>query len=177
MNTRCREIRSLFDRLLDGELGEGERERLETHLRECPACSALLKGERETVGMLASLPVLKCPEELDRRVREVTLKRERRPIRFLVELLSVKNFGWKIAAVGAAAATVIVFLLNPFIPENGPVEEMYTREDVGAARTQAKWSLVYVASILNDKERKVIKNVVVKDFSQTVRNCIRKQIR
>lgn len=46
---------------LDGELGEGERRRLEEHLAGCPACRARLRTLEETVRLLRALPTVPPP--------------------------------------------------------------------------------------------------------------------
>lgn len=70
--TRCDEIRSQMAFYLDSELGGGDLELFEEHLRDCPACCAIAGDERAFVDMVrASRPLYEAPEGLRTRVSEI----------------------------------------------------------------------------------------------------------
>jgi hypothetical protein len=60
-------LRERLSLLLDGELPDAERARMERHLRECAACRAELEELRRTVELLRGLPPVDVPPELTRR--------------------------------------------------------------------------------------------------------------
>ena len=68
----CREAEELFGPYLLGALEPEERQRLDSHLETCPACSLKLQGDREPVARLAfAVPQLEVP----RRIKEGLLSR------------------------------------------------------------------------------------------------------
>jgi hypothetical protein len=50
-----------LSRLLDGELGDGDRERLEAHAAACPRCTSRLEGFRSADAFLAGRRVVSMP--------------------------------------------------------------------------------------------------------------------
>lgn len=59
----CREAVALMGAYLDGELGAGDRARLEGHLADCPHCTEYLTQLRITIDALGHVEV----EQLDER--------------------------------------------------------------------------------------------------------------
>jgi hypothetical protein len=60
-------VRERLSALLDGELPDAERARVERHLSSCAACRAELEELRRTVELLRGLPSVDVPPELTRR--------------------------------------------------------------------------------------------------------------
>ncbi len=54
---KCADAHILFDELLDGTLGLPQRENVEQHIEECPACRRALDDERALRAALRALPV------------------------------------------------------------------------------------------------------------------------
>jgi len=54
---KCKKARSLICDLIMGDLGEGEKENLNLHLKSCPHCEKELTSLHELVGSLKSLPL------------------------------------------------------------------------------------------------------------------------
>jgi anti-sigma factor RsiW len=53
----CRDAVALMTAYLDGDLGERDRERLESHLADCPHCSEYLAQLRVTIDTLGHVDV------------------------------------------------------------------------------------------------------------------------
>jgi len=65
---RCEQAQALLDRYVNRELPPVERERLESHLLECPDCRQQLVGLRGLVAVLHSVPAPPVPDGLAARV-------------------------------------------------------------------------------------------------------------
>jgi putative zinc finger protein len=85
---------------LDGELDQGERERLEAHLPTCAECRISLDALRLTLADLATLPE-PAPSEQDSWALRVAISRARTP---------AKRWQRYAFAAGTAAAAVIAFV-------------------------------------------------------------------
>ena len=67
---RCAELVELLGEYLEGTLPPGSTHALETHLRGCHGCSAVLDQLRDTVGLLEQVPLGEsAPDELPADVR------------------------------------------------------------------------------------------------------------
>ena len=53
----CRDAVALMTAYLDGALNAADRDRLETHLADCPHCSEYLAQLRTTIDALGHVPV------------------------------------------------------------------------------------------------------------------------
>ena len=89
--------------------------------------------------------------------------------------------GWRSVVIAGASLCVIVFLLlHPF--EKNEIERpvSYSEDTILKAREQAKWSLVYVAQVIEKSERNAVDNafdnVLMKGFPQSIKNVIKKSI-
>jgi len=177
MDALCREIRSLFDPFLDGDLGREERVRVKNHLKACSACRSELAREREVETMLTSFPELACSEEVIRKIEATTLDREEKEPLTRSMRSVVESFHWRTVSVGVAVAvTVFLLVVRPFGERDEPMQVQYTEEEVLKVREQAKWSLAYVAKKMNKTERDVLQEVLLKDLPKTVRKSIQKTV-
>jgi anti-sigma factor RsiW len=59
----CRDAVALMAAYLDGALAASERDRLESHLAECPHCSEYLAQLRVTIDALGRVEVDDLPDE------------------------------------------------------------------------------------------------------------------
>lgn len=75
--------------LVDGALDAGEQERIEAHVRECPACRQQADFERDLHRRLRALPVPEMPPALETRVRQGLRKSRRSAARWLLPLAAV----------------------------------------------------------------------------------------
>ena len=172
MNTQCHEIRSLFDRFLDGDLHRKEKSRLKKHLRKCQACRSELEKEQKILEMLAALPKLKCSETVTERIKNVTIGREESLISRIKS--SGWLYGWRPAVVAAAVSIFVLFLVfRPLINREEPVNVSYSQSEVKKAREQAKWSLIYVSQTINKTEKGVVEQVLMDYLPKTMRNSIK----
>jgi anti-sigma factor RsiW len=69
----CRELVEVITDYLEGTMAALDRERFESHLRECPYCATYLEQMRETIATVGELR----EESLEPRVREELLARFR----------------------------------------------------------------------------------------------------
>ena len=177
MNAQCHEIESMIAPFLDGDLSKQEQSRVKKHLRDCPACRLVLEKEREVAEQLMVLPELKCSEEVTRKIENATVCPERedsfrRRFKFIGE-----PFHWRTVTVGVAlAAIVILFVVYPIFDRREPGQIPYSQEEMLQSKDEAKWSLAYVAQMVNKMEKNVIEDVLLKDLPRTVRKSIKKSI-
>ena len=66
----CRPHRELLSALLDGALAPAERERLQAHLDQCPACREALDELRRTLDLIKGLEPVSPPPWLAERILE-----------------------------------------------------------------------------------------------------------
>ena len=99
---------------IDGELPEGDRERLSAHLDKCAACEARTR-EMEVRGARIATALSALADD----VLPARPKAAPQPIRM-----------WRWAAAGAIAATVALLLLNPAIAPPAPKPVALEREFV-----------------------------------------------
>jgi len=78
-------VSEMLSAYLDDELTPKERERVEAHLKECPACVAELRSLQQTVALLRELPPLRVPRSFT--IRPQTLaERPRSALRAYLRL-------------------------------------------------------------------------------------------
>ena len=115
----------LISAYLDGELHEGERAQLLTHLSACGKCSAELEDMQSVRMAVRSLPVLELPRgvipEADRVV--VPLRRQ-------------KGF-WAGAAAAAVAAVIAIAAIVTPEPASPSIEDLTSRFGARASLDQA----------------------------------------
>jgi anti-sigma factor RsiW len=63
----CHAILSGISAYLDGDLDAAACEAIERHCQECPRCSELVKGLRETVGLCRQAASVPLPEPVRQR--------------------------------------------------------------------------------------------------------------
>ncbi|MGB9835297.1 MAG: anti-sigma factor family protein [Candidatus Saccharicenans sp.] len=118
---KCKKAEKLISRLVDGRLGERDRQALDRHVQECPACARTLAEYRNLKNLLSSVRIESEPlpyfeERLKARLSQAT----RPSIWAAVER-------WYAAAVPAflIVATValgLLFLLQPTEPQYSQAE-------------------------------------------------------
>ena len=73
--TEHHEIEELFSDFYEGELGNDDKKRVESHLDECSDCDASYKEFVETVEQISGLGKLKAPHGFERDVESTIEKR------------------------------------------------------------------------------------------------------
>ena len=76
----CREVQERIYEYLDDEMTRADRTRLAAHLRNCPPCGELARGEQAFLDAVrARCGAGNCPESVRARVaEEIRRRRERR---------------------------------------------------------------------------------------------------
>jgi len=175
MNQRCEDMRSLFDSYMNGGLKRKRRAVLEDHLASCDACRRALAGEREVAEALESLPVMECPDRVVEKIERAAFPaavggfaraRKRR-----------HGFQWATVSVGlAAAAVAALMIVGPFGGGDETEKPEFSEEEALSAREKAKWSLGYIADVMNRKEKEVIEDVFLKELPMNVRKSLKHSI-
>ncbi|HET9709746.1 MAG TPA: anti-sigma factor, partial [Gemmatimonadales bacterium] len=104
---------------LDGELAPVERERVDTHLKGCPACQARLAEERAILERASRLLGMATPPEramppLTQLRRPPVIWRLRRPLAWAATLILAVGLGWYARGFRArAVADSVVFDSQP----------------------------------------------------------------
>ena len=176
MNSQCQNIRSLFDRFLDGDLQDSDASRLKKHLEECPACSSELQKDHDIITMFELLPELSCPEHVLRNIEAATLDQERAGFsigRLKTAFSSFVFSRWRLVTVGAALAIVILMIARyPVTRESEPLPVEYSQEEAHRARKTAKWSVVYATEKLGTAGKKVIGETMRTQLPSTIKRSI-----
>lgn len=171
MKDKCREIRSMFDRFLDGELPPGEESRLREHVEACEMCRIELQGEQEIAAELGSLPELQCPENLLQGIREALRDREGKVVRIDKGRSPIRAFRWRWVSVGLAAAIAAYILIGtPGIERGQDPRFAHSPETIRRAQSTAKWSLAYAAVMVKNTEIDAIESV----FQEHIPSSLRK---
>ena len=172
MSNICHDIEPLMDDYFEGCLRRRDRSRFFSHLKTCHVCHEVFQKEKDIVQQLRSLPVYACPDFIENMIRASTIQK--------AETLHRKgkkkvdwSFFWKPAMAGAfAVAVILIFVLKPSQTVQEPVQISYTQEEIEIAREQAKYSLALVANTLKKEQERAVKDVVFKDFSQTIKKSV-----
>lgn len=177
MNSQCNKIKGLIEPFMNKDLGRKERFLVKKHLRVCAGCRTEFEKKQQIVDAFISLPRLKCPEKVKRAVYEFTSAQEKKVIFHRGKGIFTKSFGWRAAvAWGVSLVLVLVFVLHPFNGRREPVQIRYSEVDAVKVREQVKWSLVYVAQVIQKSERQVADDVLMDKLPQTVRNVIKNTV-
>ncbi len=170
MKDKCREIRSMFDRFLDGELPPGEESRLREHLEACGMCRIELQGEQVIAAELGSLPELQCPENLLQGIREAVRDREGKVVRIDKGRSPSRTFRWRWVSVGLAAAIAAYILIGtPGMDRGQDPRQAHSPETIRRAQNTAKWSLAYAAAMMGNTEVDAIEAILTEQFPATLR--------
>lgn len=103
----CNDVQSRLHLLLDNELGADESQRIQYHLKDCPACAAV-KRDFELLTQLAHSQLsVKAPENFDYLLRQ---RIENRSLRGPTGHGISVPFAWS----AAAAFFLILFVLTSF---------------------------------------------------------------
>ena len=93
---------ALLGAYLDGELGNPQARRVETHLADCESCSAELASLRTLSALLQESPSPKAPTAPERFVSQVGLRLPRRPAQ--PAWRRVLGLGWRLTPLGLLGA-------------------------------------------------------------------------
>ncbi len=177
MSNECLMVRSFFDQLLDSDLSEGELSILQRHIKECRACRIELKTEKEIIEMFRHLPELQCPENVLDRVRDIVLGQEAPTVRVRKGNPFFQGLRWGIISGGLAVAIIVLLLIKfPILERGEPVQIDYSQEEVRRTRTEALWSLVFVAEKVNRVEKDAVETVFLESLPRTLRKGVRNTI-
>ena len=66
----CHEVLADISGYLDGELAMTACDAIEQHCLECPGCTALVKGLRDTAGLCRQAATIPLPDAVRQRARE-----------------------------------------------------------------------------------------------------------
>ncbi len=142
MATACDNGKTLLERYLDDELGFSDRDRVEHHLADCPACEQRLVAMRLGADLLRS-HLQRVADQADFSGFEdrvmAGIERQRRPsfgerlAMWLRETLYYHRTAWIASTVTAAAVVLALALLLPWLrgdsagpagpePRPGPVQ-------------------------------------------------------
>lgn len=117
---------------LDGELAPVERERVDTHLKGCPACQARLAEERAIIERASRLLGMAAPPEramppLAQLRRPPVIWRLRRPLAWAATLILAVGLGWYVRGTFSGRAA----------PQREAQDEVATRQAAAPSGPQA----------------------------------------
>ena len=176
-NAKCQKIQALFEKYFDRSLKRKERSELEQHIEQCQECRSILKQEKYINDSLSDLPDLQCPQWVIERIKEATFQKRKHSSESRSPNFLLGFFRWQTVTVGVAVAAVLYLLFfNLRDAGNEPELTTYSQEIIEKASLQAKWSMALVAQILDNTEKRVVQEVLLKELPQSIRGCIRNGI-
>jgi len=133
----------------------------------------LFENEKSLINSIKTIPEIECPEHIIRRIETETIGS-----RSEKSLIRKSNFqrispAWRVAVATAAVVVVsVLMIINSPVIKKKKVEYTYSKEELILAEKKAKWSLAYIATILNETERSVLEDVVMKQLPETFKKCL-----
>jgi hypothetical protein len=120
----CRSAERLYSSFVEDELSQKERHALETHLAECPRCSAAVEELRATVELMAALPAYEPGPHFEEDVMDrIRTGEALRPtiVEWLSEWFAPARLRPAFLAGAAACVAWIAFVMvNPAHNPGGP---------------------------------------------------------
>lgn len=169
----------LLEPYLDGDLDDGARTDLMTHLAECASCTAELERARAVRSALRELPIADCPSGVVDRVLDVARQESAASLRPKVVTLGRNRRWagrphalWLTAAAAFLAAIAAVTLLDrgPLTSRSTPVSgpelgqqittDHVTPEEVARAEQEARLALALFAQ-LSDRVGDIVQEEVI----------------
>jgi predicted anti-sigma-YlaC factor YlaD len=144
----CDVLRADLEELVDGDLGPEETARLESHLKECPACREDLEMARALKEELTALPQFDAPDRLVEAVLE-TASRESRQTSALWFVLRPAPVLALAAALALAIALPLIWREGTTGGDTGSTEIVESTSladpEVQRAADEARLALAYVS--------------------------------
>lgn len=153
----CPETKALLPDYLEGQLPAAMVSEVQSHLQACPECSAELEIEKQLRELLATMPLIACPAEVNERIlAHIVLEPTGRAA-------GKSQVPWRALTVLAAACLALfVFWTRPETADQpqaaGPTEPPSAAE-VEIAGQEARWALAQVAIVLSQHEATTIDQV------------------
>ena len=110
----CRQVNDMLDLLMDGALGDEEREAMEAHGRECPQCAAAIRATRQLKALFEQMePEADVPLEAQAKwrgaVREASKRRkQKRLMRWIASAAAVISPEVEEAVRAEAAHSILI---------------------------------------------------------------------
>jgi len=172
MSNTCHDMNTLMKDFFDGRLRRRAQSRLFSHLKMCTTCRDAFEKEKEIIRQIRVLPVSQCPDFVIKSIEASTILKEKFRRRKEKEYVQW-SFVWKPVTAGVfVIGLILLFTIKPSTPIQDTIPKTYTQEEIEKAREQAKYSLALVANTLKEEQEHVIKDVVFKNVSQTIRKSV-----
>jgi hypothetical protein len=173
----CNEIQILIEKFLNHDITRQERQNFRKHIRNCPDCRTEFGRWQKIEKELSGFPQQKCPDEVLDKIYSNTIGLKQKSVHRIRFRIFASHTGWKWA--GAAVALGLILLLTIIHPigDRNKIEEIsYSQEEVLKAREQAKWSLAYVAQMIQKSDKTAIDNALMIELPQTVRKAVKNTV-
>ncbi|HZD54967.1 MAG TPA: zf-HC2 domain-containing protein, partial [Candidatus Aquicultoraceae bacterium] len=131
----CADTRDALSGYLDGDLPDGDRERISQHLRQCSRCAGEERALRETLSLVGTLPALAAPPEL----LEGVLRRIERetPSHLRKRRFSLARVKIPLEVAAAALIVLAVYGIQKEMPSGGPPAVSTAPAESGAREVKA----------------------------------------
>jgi hypothetical protein len=173
----CNEIQVLIEKLLNHDMTRQERQDFRKHIHNCPDCRTEFERWQKIEKELSGFPRQKCPDEVLEKIYSNTIRSEQKNIRWIRFRDFAGHAGWKWAGAAVAFGLILLFTIIHPIGDRNKIEEIsYSQEEALKAREQAKWSLAYVAQIIQKSEKTAIDNALLIELPQTVRKAVKNTV-
>ena len=134
--SRCARAQDLFGPYWDDETTKAEREWLESHMSECPACRESYDAFARTLGAVAELPRIEASAGLAE--RSLAAARRVSPARDVIFVRETP--AWMPLTAAAAALVLAAALVAPMLmrPGSSPLANRETREQGRRSSTEVQ---------------------------------------
>ena len=153
--SHCREIELQLAEYAADELAPSAANLVADHLVCCRPCRAELARERALLGTLADLPLVACP---DRVTTAILAAIETEPTRAPWYRLT-----WNRPAMTGLAAALALVILVPLgwhqYTRNPREDQVYSREEIQAARRDATAALLLATRVIDRGERQTARRL------------------
>ncbi|MBN1892915.1 zf-HC2 domain-containing protein [bacterium] len=181
MRTECEQAREWMDLLLENELKQPEKEQLDRHLESCKSCRMMLAEEQSLIQGLRNLKKVPCPDAVIQSILRMTKPERRSWFKRITQAVLQPAFRKPAYAFAGVLAAALLFWLIPKMEMQDTGSELALQEtvdsqDLEKSKAQAEWTLLYVSKKLNQAQEKAVKDVVIQDLPETLKNTIKKTV-
>lgn len=135
------------------------------------------EDDQQLKKLFQQLPKYKCPSNVTKAVAEKTyLKKSSKSAGFLSRLgdflFGQPPVKWAGAAIAVGMILLILIRIDTLSDPVKVVQSEYSQEELKKVEAQARLSLAYVGQVMNKSKNNTIREVVLKQLPETIRESV-----